>query len=146
MFARFVFEKSSAEYSDKIILIDTDNLESKTHYCDYFAAQGFQIIRYENDLRFRAEHDDAISSSGKYAVIVAGNVYIPYDVRRRFRLFTVSIAELFPKLNTSTLREWKCLNYDLLAMAYRKNFNDLKIRQLTEQFLQSKVSLGNWLR
>lgn len=111
MFARFVFEKSSAEYSDKIILIDTDNLESKTHYCDYFAAQGFQIIRYENDLRFRAEHDDAISSSGKYAVIVAGNVYIPYDVRRRFRLFTVSIAELFPKLNTSTLREWKCLNY-----------------------------------
>lgn len=139
MFARFVFEKLSAEYSDKIILIDTDNLESKTHYCDYFAAQGFQIIRYENDLRFRAEHDDAISSSGKYAVIVAGNVYIPYDVRRRFRLFTVSIAELFPKLNTSTLREWKCLNYDLLAMAYRKNFNDLKIRQLTEQFLQSKV-------
>lgn len=139
MFARFVFEKSSAEYSDKVFLIDSDNLESKTHYCDYFAAQGFQIIRYENDLLFRAEHDDAINGSGKYAVIAANNVYIPYDVRRRFRFFTVSIAELFPKLNTSVLREWKHLNYDLFTLAYTKNFSDLKIRQLSEQFLQSKV-------
>lgn len=139
MFARFLFEKSSAEYSDKIILIDTDNLESKTHYCDYFAAQGFQIIRYENDLLFRAEHDDAINYNGKYAVVVVGNVYIPYDIQRRFRFFTVSIADLFPKLNTSLLRDCKCLNYDLLAMAYQKNFSDLKSRQLTEQFLQTKV-------
>lgn len=139
MFARFVFEKSSAAYSDKIFLIDSDNLESKTHYCDYFVAQGFQMIRYENDLLFRTEHDDAINGSGKYAVVAAGNAYIPYDIRRRFRFFTVSIAELFPKLNTSTLRECKQLNYDLLAMAYRKNFSDLTIRQLTEQFLQTKV-------
>ena len=139
MFARFVFEKSSAAYSDKIFLIDADNLESKTHYCDYFAAQGFQMIRYENDLLFRTEHEETINGSGKYAVIAAGNVYIPYDVRRRFRFFTVSIAELFPNLNTSALHEWKQLNYDLLAMAYRQNFSDLRNRQLAEQFIESKV-------
>lgn len=139
MFVHFVFDKSSAEYTDKVFLIDDDNLESKTHYCDYFEAQGFQIIRYENDLLFRVEHDNVINGSGKYAVVATGNVYIPYDIRTRFRFLTVSIAELFPKLNTSILRKWKNLNYDLLTMAYRKNFNDLKPRQLTEQFLQTKV-------
>ena len=89
MFARFVFEKSSAEYTDKIFLIDTDDLDSKTRYCDYFAAQGFSVVYYENDLLFRSEHDDAITGKGKYAVIASGNVYIPYDIRRCFRFFTV---------------------------------------------------------
>lgn len=139
MFASFVFEKSSAEYTDKIFLIDTDNLESKTNYCAYFAAQGFQIIRYENDLLFRVEHDDAITGSGKYAVIAAAGVYIPFDIRQIFRCFDVSLPELFPKLNTAAIREAKQMNYDLLAMAYRKNFSDLHIKQLTEQFIQKKV-------
>lgn len=139
MFASFVFEKSSAEYADKILLIDTDNLESKTNYCAYFAAQGFQIIRYENDIHFRVEHDDAINDSSKCAVIATADVYIPFDIRQIFRCFNVSLSELFPKLNTAAIREAKQMNYDLLAMAYRKNFSDLHIKQLTEQFIQKKI-------
>ena len=139
MFASFVFEKSSAEYTDKIFLIDSDNLESKTYYCDYFAAHGFQIIRYKNDLLFRVEHDDAITGVGKYAVIAPAGEYIPFDIRQIFRCFDVSFQELFPKLNTAAIREAKQINYDLLAMAYKKNFSDLRIKPLTEQFIQMNV-------
>ena len=56
MFASYVFEKSSAEYTDKLFLIDTDNLNGAVCYSDFFAAHGFQIIRYEDDLQFRVEH------------------------------------------------------------------------------------------
>ena len=92
MFASFVFEKASAEYTEKILLIDSDNLNGELCYSDYFAAQGFSVLRYENDLLFRIEHDEAIYGEGRYAVIAPPNIYIPYDVRRRFRVFDVSIA------------------------------------------------------
>ena len=77
MFASYVFEKSSAEYTDKLFLIDTDNLNGAVCYSDYSAAHGFQIIRYEDDLQFRVEHDEAIYGTGKYAVIAAAGTYIP---------------------------------------------------------------------
>ena len=139
MFARFVFEKSSAEYSDRVFLIDSDGLESKTHFSDYFAAQGFQIIRYENDLQFRIDYDDIVEGDGKYAVIAPDDVYIPYDIRTNYRIFKVSLTELFPRLNTAVIRERKNINYDLLASAYRANFNDCKTVYQTEQFIENSV-------
>lgn len=139
MFSDFVFEKASADYTDKIVLIDTDNLEHKTRYSMYFEAKGFQVIHYENDLIFRSEYHEAIYGSGKYAVIAAENAYIPYDIRRRYQVFTVSLANLFPKLNASVVQETPRMNYDLLATAYRKNFSDLTIPSFTAQFIRNSV-------
>lgn len=76
MFASYVFENSSAEYTDKLFLIDTDNLNDAVCYSDYFAAHGFQIVRYEDDLQFRVEHDEAIYGIGKYAIVAAAGSYI----------------------------------------------------------------------
>lgn len=139
MFASYVFEKSSAEYTDKLFLIDTDNLNGAVCYSDYFAAHGFQIIRYEDDLQFRVEHDEAIYGTGKYAVIAAAGTYIPYDIRQTFRIFDVSLASLFPKLNITAVKEAKRINYDLLCMAYKKNFKELRQKTLTQQFIENKV-------
>lgn len=139
MFASYVFERSSAEYTDKLFLIDTDNLNSAACYSDYFAAHGFQIIRYEDDLQFRVEHDEAIYGTGKYAVIAVAGSYIPYDIRQTFRIFDVSLATLFPKLNITAIKEAKRINYDLLCMAYKKNFNELRQKTLTQQFIECKV-------
>lgn len=139
MFASYVFEKSSAEYTDKLFLIDTDNLNGAVCYSDYFAAHGFQIIRYEDDLQFRVEFDEAIYGTGKYAVIAAAGSYIPYDVRQEFRVFDVALTTLFPKLNLAAIKEAKRMNYDLLCMAYKKNFKELRQKTLTQQFIENKV-------
>lgn len=40
MFADYVYEKSSAEYSNRVLLFDNDGLESRTKYSEYFAANG----------------------------------------------------------------------------------------------------------
>ena len=140
MFASYVFEKSSAEYTDKLFLIDTDNLNGAVCYSDYFAAHGFQIIRYEDDLQFRVEHDEAIYGTGKYAVIAATGSYIPYDIRKAFRLFDVSLATLFPKLNVTAIKEAKRMNYDLLCIAYKKNFKEKVGQRL---LYQTKNSIGH---
>ena len=61
MFADYLYEMSSAEYSNRVLLFDNDDLENRTKYSEYFAANGFSVIRYQDDLDLRLKHDDAIS-------------------------------------------------------------------------------------
>ena len=62
MFGEYVYEKSSAEYEDLILLIDEDDLEEKTEYSSFFYERGFSIVRYENDLIYRSNIEDRVKS------------------------------------------------------------------------------------
>ena len=140
MFADYVYEKSSAEFSDRVILIDSDDLERKTKYSEYFAAHGFQIIRYQDDLHLRLEHEDAVSGeNGKYVLLVEHNSYVPYDVLKRYRRYAVSLANLFPKLNAAAIKDTPQMDYDLLSIAYSRNFSDLRSENATKQFVEGTV-------
>ena len=139
MFAEYVYDKSSAAFSNRVMLIDADNLESKTKYSEYFANHGFQVIRYEDDLHLRIEHEDALYNTGKFLLIAKRDQYVPYDVVRRFRVFDLSIANLFPKLNALTVKESPRVDYDLLTIAYKENYGDFSMRQQTEQFIRDFV-------
>lgn len=140
MFGDYVLEESSAQYENKILLVDDNDLEATTHYKADFLAHGFEVIRYSNDLSFRMEYEDKLNTSDKKIVVVAhSSDYVPYDIQKRLRAYTLSLSRLFPKLNVDVLREQPRLDYDLLCMAYKKNFDNLKMRPLTEQFIQRKV-------
>jgi hypothetical protein len=140
MFADYVFEKSSAAYSNKILLIDAENLLSATDCCTLFSAHGFQVIHFNDDLTFRIQHDDVIQGKDIKCVLLAkSSDYIPYDIHKRFRCFEVSFSNLFPLLNSSALKDEGNINLDLLSMAYQRNYTDLKIYPLTQQFLRNKV-------
>ncbi len=140
MFERYVYEQSAAQYLNRIMLVDCDNLEDRTHYSSCFVAHGFNVVRYIDDLHFRIFHFDEIkSSTEKYAVIVKADAYVPYDVRAVFSMFEVSYAKLFPRLNSTVLRKTQSINLDLLCSAYRNCFSDFHISQLTEQFIQRDV-------
>ena len=141
MFADFVYEKSAAAYEKRILLIDADDLESKTGYSEAFRQHGFEIIRYENDLRFRIDHDDAMyGDTDRLAIIAGSNTYIPYDVRRRFRAFEVSVSNLFSRLDASVIKEDKTINYDMLSIAYKKNYEDLSTPDKTLCFRENITS------
>lgn len=99
MFGDYVFEKSSAQYTDKILLLDDENLNSLANYISAFSAHGFEIVRYTDDLAFRIEYEEKLKTPGeKMAVIAHTEQYIPYDVRRRLSAYMVSLERLFPKL------------------------------------------------
>lgn len=140
MFADLLYEKSSAAYEKHVLLIEEDALEDKTEYCAYFAGKGFRIIRYENDLVYRVKHEEAVRAGDfKILMLASSGVYIPYDVQKCFRVFKVSLAKLFPKLNASVVKRTPELNYDLLCMAYKKNFSDLTAAEDTKEFLEEIV-------
>lgn len=140
MFADLLYEKSSAAYEKHVLLIDEDDLEDKTEYCAYFAGKGFQIIRYENDLLYRVKYEEVVKTGdSKILMLAESGAYIPYDVQQCFRVFKVSLARLFPKLNVSVVKREAELNYDLLCMAYKENFSDLLAAEDTTEFLEEVV-------
>ncbi len=140
MFGNYVYEKSSAKYVDKILLIDDDNLDETTNYSADFLAQGFEVVKYTDDLSFRIKYEEKLNSAGDKIVVVAQtDNYIPYDIRRRLRAFTISLSSLFPMLNIDVLRGKSALDLDLLCLVYQSNFDNLRKRNQTEHFFRTKV-------
>ena len=140
MFARYVYERSSAAYEKHVLLIDTDSLEEKSDYLAYFKDQGFHVIRYENDLLYRVNYEQQVKeSTEKFVMIASPGVYIPYDVLKSFRKTEISVGKLFPKLNSQAVLEENGLDYNLLTMAYRRNFSDLSGYQDTKEFLERRL-------
>lgn len=137
MFADYVYEKSAAKYADKILLIDADHLAEDTRFTDGFKARGFEIVVYHNALSFRIEYEEKIKSGeGRIAVVVTPDQYVPYDLRRRMTAYKVSLADLFPRLNTAVLRESDSATYDLVSSAYERTYDQYQSSAATQQFLR----------
>lgn len=140
MFGDYVFEKSSAQYTDKILLLDDEDLNSRANYIAAFSAHGFEIVRYTDDLAFRIEYEEKLKTPGeKLAIIAQSGQYIPYDVRRRLTAYKVAIESLFPKLHPELLKDKGKADLDLLCAAYRTNFDDFRQKRDTEMYLRMKV-------
>lgn len=140
MLGTYVYEMSSAEYEKNVLLIDEDGLEERTGYSTYFAAHGFRIVHYENDLIYRSKVEGLVrGGQEKILMIARPDVYIPYDVQKTFRTTKIGISDLFPKLNALVIRDYGDLDYNLLALAYRKNFSDFSSCRATENFIRDSV-------
>lgn len=148
MFADYVYEKSAAKYADKILLIDADHLAEDTRFTEGFKARGFEIVAYHDDLSFRIEYEEKIKAKDdRIAVVVTPEKYVPYDLRRRLTAYVVSLANLFPRLNTAVLRERGSETYDLVSSVYEKTYDQFQSTDATEKFLRmlaySKENISN---
>lgn len=140
MFGAYVFKKSSAQYTDKILLLDDDDLNSRTNYISSFSAHGFEIVMYSDDLSFRIEHEEKLQiTDKKLAVVARTGQYIPYDILRRLSVNLITFENLFPRLHPQILKNLDKTGMDLLCMAYSANFDDLRQKHETEEFLRNKV-------
>jgi hypothetical protein len=140
MFGDYVYEKSSAPYSKKVLLVDNDDLYQQVDYTSAFSAHGFEIVVYEDDLKFRINYQEKLySNDAKLVVLAHTDSYIPYDMHRRLRAYEVSLQHLFPKLNPEELKGKTETDFDLLCNVYSTNFDDLRSRQATAQFLRLRV-------
>ena len=140
MFDDFVYVQSPAEYANRILVIDEDQLEESTNYSACFAAHGFKIVRYVDDLWFRIHYEEKIKFGDcKLVVLAKADQYVPYDLQKQMSPFTVSLTNLFPRLDSEVIAGKEKRDYDLLSQAYLNNFDDYKSREKTEQFLREFV-------
>ena len=144
MFGDYVFRESSAEYNNRILLIDNGDFYEITRYDNTFRTNGFEVIHYTNDLYFRVHYEKKLKSkSGKLLVIANENQYIPFDIRSEMHEYELSMKTLFPRLNAAVLSRRSDLDFDLLCCAYRKNYDDLREPEATEQFIRGEVCNHN---
>ena len=136
MFGDYVFGWTAAQYTKKMLLVDTDHLEQKTHYSVAFQAHGFRVVVYSDDLNFRVNDTRILNDEEKLVILVQPGVYVPYDIRKKCREKEISFDSLFPRLNGAVLRESKNLNLELLTLAYQADFDEYRERKRTEIFLR----------
>ena len=150
MFGEYVYGNSPAVYSDFIWINDKDKVNRITAYAKAFAMHGFNVVEYKDDLSFRIEYENKIkrcSVGEKIAVFNSGGSYVPYDIKKRFSVYDMSLRNLFPRLNADVLRHKSKLDLDLLSMVISKNFDDLSKPEQAEKFFETVVySRDNLLR
>lgn len=139
MFGEYVFEKTSAQYASKLLLVDVDNFEEKTSYSSVFKEHGFKFIAYSDDLTFRINHTNDLDGEEKLVILVHPGEYVPYDIQKKCRKEILSFASLYPSLNSDVLRGCKDLNLELLTLAYQNDFETYHERKETELFLRLRM-------
>ena len=143
MFAKYVYEKSPALFAKRILITDFDKLNKENDFLSYFKEKGFAVIKYTNDLDFRINHTESLNDKdGQFILYADKDSYIPYDIRKQFELYEVTLSSLFSKLNAAYLAESR-INLDLLSMAYKECFDNYSTALLTEQFIKEKVQSTN---
>ena len=139
MFGDYVFEKTSAQYISKLLLVDVDDFEEKMHYSEIFKAHGFKFVVYLDDLSFRINYTSTLDSEEKIVILVHPGAYVPYDIRKKCRKKIISFGSLYSNLNPDVLRKYKNLDLELLTLAYENNFEKYCERIQTEDFLRLKM-------
>ncbi len=97
MFEDYVYGNSPAAYANFIWINDTDCLNRLTAYMNAFAAHGFDVVEYKDDLSFRIEYEQKLNAGEKkLAVLNSGKNYIPYDILNRFAVYRCRCIGSFP--------------------------------------------------
>lgn len=140
MFASYVFDQVSANENNRLILVDHDSLFEMANVQPYFESRGFNVIIYRDDLHFRTEQEIVLTDQEeRFLLLVKPSDYVPYDVWQLFSRFDLSYYHLFPKLNTSTLKDSADVNVDLLYLAYLDNYSVLRSERETQAFIKQEV-------
>lgn len=104
-----------------------------------FQAKGFALYDYNDVEKFRITYEEEIKAGiGKAAVIVMSDIYVPYDIRRKFRVMELSAVTLFPQLNADTVTKY-VRDWDIISCAYESNYSDLSLPAQTERFIQDTI-------
>lgn len=140
MFKNYICSDLPIQHNNRLLLIDTDNLNDSVKYGDYLRDNGYEVVNYSNDLNFRIGFETKLKNSeDKIAVITDGHAYIPYDIRKCFHEHGVSVEKLFSRLNFDVLKESVNIDYDLLTFAYKNTFGDISSRRDTEEFIHKEI-------
>lgn len=138
MFNGYFLNKASAQYEDRLLVLDAINLQGKVDYMTILKKNGFELVLYQNDLQLRLDLESC-KLAEKIAIIAHPKDYIPYDIKQRYFCFEIKLESLFPRLNADAIINYPGLNYDLLTIAYEEDFDDHYEVEQTIDFIKEKA-------
>jgi len=140
MFKEYIIKTLAAEYENKILIFDLDGIEGRYSYSIILSELGFKIITYDDAVEFRYIYEREIKNSDqKYAVIVKGKKYVPYDILKSHYRVDIGWALLFPNLNSEALIKDKTLDLTLLYGVSNELYDNLSVLEKTSSYIIKKV-------
>lgn len=140
MLADDIFEQSGALWQRKLLLIDEDDIGQRISYLPCFAAHGFRVVQYKDDLSFRLQHSMQLEDKNVRLMVVATpGDYIPYDIYRKLYEYRLSWESLFPRLQASVIASEADGDLELICAAYQKTHGTFHEAGATERFLREQV-------
>ncbi|MDP3057924.1 MAG: hypothetical protein Q8N36_00470, partial [bacterium] len=116
MLRDLLIEKSGLHWADRVIIFDVDALVAR---CSAFGDDKhvFQWINSAEELRYIYERDYRNSEIKVVLIISSSSICIPFDIMRRFTILRMGLDEVFPQLDTTTLRAAGNIDFDYLSVA-----------------------------
>lgn len=125
MIRDLIIERSGLSWADRIILYDVDALLTR---CSSFGdiKHIIQWISSAEELRYIYERDYRSGDNKGLLVLSNLSINIPFDIMRRFTIIRLGFEEVFPKLDATTLRSTRNIDFDYLAVAV-ENINAYRL-------------------
>ncbi|MDD2585768.1 MAG: PglZ domain-containing protein [Syntrophomonadaceae bacterium] len=135
-----LFEKLKQSYSPYITVYDPDHLADSQTFMSVLQ-QDFAIIKYQGELSLRQyirQHPD------RQVVILLqqDNLFLPYDIERSAAIITWRLSDIFPRLASNAMKQFKQEGYQSIYDTYQADEDILGI--LDEQ--QTLSLITEWIR
>lgn len=144
MLRDILLEKSGLQWADQIIIYDEDGLIAGL---DAFGDDRhiIQWISSTEELRYIYERDYRNSDTRAVLIIPSTSICVPFDIMRRFTILRLGFDNVFPQLDTATLRAAGNIDFDYLSVAvqnldgHRLTAKQTKAFYISEMFNQETV-------
>lgn len=139
------------DYESRIMITDREDFCAEIFdYERHLTSCGYMVIRSKDTEWLRFIYETQIKNeSTKVAILITDDQYIPYDIRKAFFQVEISLATVFPRLNSSVLRTHS-LDIDVIEFSYDEYFGRHQNASDTEVFIEekafSKDSIQRYLR
>jgi len=119
MLRDLLFEKAGLPWVERLIIYDTDNLVSRTAGTNGLYWDEYRVfeVKYSEELRFIYERDCRQTKESTIFIVPSLDIKIPYDIYKQFTIVTLGLDTVFPRLDTSTLRASRNIDFDYLSVA-----------------------------
>jgi hypothetical protein len=145
-----ILKEFTPDLSRLWITADPDHVLLDGHILSELRSRGFEILPYEDSVVFRAEFEDRYRSawdkeeSGPFSSLVihlrGSNVNeLPWDYLRQARKVSLSLADLFPKLSYSVVRQMEAEYLERLFDAQNKHVTQPLGETSTKDFILTHI-------
>ena len=133
-------ERCRTDYEKRLLILDQTSFSDVFDYISVLNGSGFRVIEYTDPLEFRVVFEREIrDSQEKFAVILRSETYVPYDIRKAFRLVELNFAALFPNLDAGILKNYPN-DAELILFACDELYDDLSgDPEATRRFIEHKA-------
>ena len=123
----------------RLIIFDKEHITMSSGLLRLLRDRGFTTFEYNNIEGFRIVYEENIkSSASKIAVLVLGDLYVPYDIRQGFKEVELTAATIFPYLHSDTVMKYE-RDWDSISYAYDGVYSDLSQQKQTEIFVMDSA-------